>query len=206
MRNLAGARWGSAGHGSCRCQKARSSQILTVIIIFTPEVDLEPIRPRHFPSPRHQRLPAEEFRLSECSGNTEALAAVSVMGLVPVAKRGAEMVGAISPGAAFDDAQLPQSPVVLVLPSRALRLFWSFQQSSVQSQTLPWTLAVRKGLHGNCPLVRSSAATFPWCPVRRCGCHCNWPGRPEELISPTRPARAVRLASRTLAPPPNRRR
>ena len=49
---------------------------------------------------------------SERSGNAEALAAISVMGLVPVAERGAQMVRAISPGAASDDA-------VIAIPSRS---------------------------------------------------------------------------------------
>src|SRR5262245_56542140 len=48
--------------------------------------------------------PRSSSETSEYSGNAEALAAVSVMGLVPVADRGTWMVGAICPGAASDDA------------------------------------------------------------------------------------------------------
>ena len=51
-------------------------------------------------------------RTSEPFGNAETLPAVSVMGLVPVAEGGAEIVGAISPGAASDDA-------LIAIPSRS---------------------------------------------------------------------------------------
>src|SRR5262245_31366883 len=66
-------------------------------------------------------------KTSNSSGNAEALAAVSVMWLVPVAERGAEMVGIIRPGAASHDAvaAVPRRPggsvtriaVVLVIPA-----------------------------------------------------------------------------------------
>jgi hypothetical protein len=83
IRTLADARWRSTGHGSCRCQKARSSQSLDRHNHFHSRGGslLETDRQRHFAITQASTAVVVKSSDSERSGNTEALAAVSVMGV-----------------------------------------------------------------------------------------------------------------------------